>query len=214
MNTMHIIDIQCRAYRLPFLHSFSTAHSLSTVREGIIVQVTTEQGITGIGEIAPLVETTPMATSTVGATFMVARPVGLTHALALLPTLATQLHHKTLHEALDLVRTLVGSPSQENNTQTTTASTLCGLEIALLDAIGKTEGHTLSTLLSPSGFIPRTVIPVNAVIGAKDTQATIAAALTAKNNGFHCIKLKVGASHSAAHSAQMHCAHAEIERIA
>src|SRR5438105_3971602 len=52
--SMEIIDVQWRGYRLPFLHSFSTAHSVMTAREGIIVQVMTSQGISGLGEIAPL----------------------------------------------------------------------------------------------------------------------------------------------------------------
>ncbi len=52
--SMKIIDIRWHNYRLPFLHSFSTAHSVIATREGIIVLVTTDQGIKGIGEIAPL----------------------------------------------------------------------------------------------------------------------------------------------------------------
>src|SRR5438876_8604316 len=85
---MRIIDIQWRSYRLPFLHSFSTAHSVMTAREGIIVQVITSQGISGLGEIAPL-------PAFGGGSFADAR--------TLLPALVARLQHKTLHEALDLV---------------------------------------------------------------------------------------------------------------
>jgi len=97
--SMEIIDVQWRGYRLPFLHSFSTAHSVMTAREGIIVQVMTSQGISGLGEIAPL----PAFTGE-----------SLADACALLPSLAARLRHKTLHEALDFVH------SQE---QTKAAST-------------------------------------------------------------------------------------------
>jgi len=51
---MKIVEIQWITYRLPLLNNFTTAHGVMTAREGIIVQVTTEQGITGVGEIAPL----------------------------------------------------------------------------------------------------------------------------------------------------------------
>jgi L-Ala-D/L-Glu epimerase len=179
--SMDIIDVRWRSYRLPFLHSFSTAHSVMTAREGIIVQVTTSQGISGFGEVAPL----PAFAGE-----------SLAHACALLPPLAAQLRHKTLHEALDFVY------SQK---QTKAASTLCGLEIALLDALGKAEGCAVSTLLSPSGTVPRTAVPVNAVIGVRSTAPAVAAARDAKKNGFRCVKLKVGLGLSA---------HEEIERVA
>src|SRR5260370_19651698 len=178
---MEIIDVQWRSYRLPFLQNFSTAHNVMTAREGIIVQVITSQGISGLGEIAPL----PAFTGE-----------SLAHACALLPSLAARLRHKTLQEALDFVY------SQE---QTKAASTLCGLEIALLDALGKAEGCAVSTLLSTAASTPRAAVPVNAVIGARATAAAVAAARDAKKNGFRCIKLKVGLELSARE---------EIERVA
>src|SRR6266496_4259566 len=134
-RSMKIIDIQWRTYRLPFLHSFSTAYSVMTTREGIIVQVTTSrggEGISGFGEIAPL------PTFAGGS---------LADAYTLLPVLAAR---------------------------------------------GKAEGCTASTLLSPAGSQPRAAVPVNAVIGARATQAAIATALDAKKKGFRCVKLKVG----------------------
>jgi o-succinylbenzoate synthase len=179
---MKITGIQWHTYRLPFLRSFSTAHSVMTSREGIIVEVTTGQGISGIGEIAPL-------PAFAGGS--------LEDAYALLPTLAERLRHKALHEALDLIAAEKIYPK--------TASTFCGLEIALLDALGKAEACGISTLLSPSDSAPRTGVPVNAVIGTGATQAAIAAALDAKMNGFSCIKLKVGLGLSVSD---------EIERVA
>src|SRR5258707_15307055 len=53
-GSMKIVKIRWRNYRLPLLNGFTTAHGVITTREGIIVQVTTERGISGIGEIAPL----------------------------------------------------------------------------------------------------------------------------------------------------------------
>jgi o-succinylbenzoate synthase len=169
-GSMKIVEIQWRTYRLPLLNGFTTAHGVITIREGIIVQITTESGITGIGEIAPL-------------------PAfgggSLAGASSLLPALVTRLQHKTLDEALDIV--LAGG-----ETGTNAASALCGLEIALLDAIGKAEGCGVCTLLSPLGSAPRATVPVNAIIGARATEAAIAVAWDAKKNGFRCVKLKVG----------------------
>ena len=191
-HNMTIIDIQWRTYRLPFLHSFSTAHGIMTTREGIIVEVTTSRGgeagekISGFGEIAPL-------PSFAGGS--------LADACALLPALAARLCHKTLHETLDLLLAA-------DKADTKAASTLCGLEIAVLDALGKVEGYTVSTLLSPAASAasaPQTAVPVNAVIGARATRAAIASALDATKNGFRCIKLKVGLGLNA---------NEEIERIA
>jgi len=183
LDNMKIVDVQWRNYRLPFLNSFSTAHSIMTAREGIIVQVTTRQGISGIGEIAPL--------PAFGGE-------SLTDARKLLPALVARLHHRTLHEALDLVLT-------ERKAGSKAASTLCGLEIALLDVIGKAEGCGVCTLLSPAGSAPRAAVPVNAVIGARATEAATATARDARKNGFRCIKLKVGWGVSV---------HEEIERVA
>jgi o-succinylbenzoate synthase len=166
---MKIIDIQWHNYRLPFLHRFNTAHGVMDAREGIIVQVTINEGISGIGEIAPL------------PTFVGGN---LTDACSLLPVLAARLRHKTLREALELLAA--------EKVHTKTASTLCGLEIALLDALGKATGCSISTLLSPADFAPRLDVPVNAIIGARAKKVAIATALNAQKNGFRCIKLKVG----------------------
>ncbi len=167
---MIIVDIQWRSYRLPFIHSFSTAHSIMTAREGIIVQVNTDQGIQGIGEIAPL-------------------PAfgggSLTDACAQLPALVESLQHKTLNKALDLMAT-------EGQAGSSSSSVLCGLEIALLDAFGKANRCGVSRLLAPAGFEPRSAVPVNAIIGAKATKAAIEIAQNARKSGFRCIKLKVG----------------------
>jgi L-alanine-DL-glutamate epimerase-like enolase superfamily enzyme len=192
---MKIVEIQWITYRLPLLNNFTTAHGVMTAREGIIVQVTTEQGITGVGEIAPL-------------------PAfgggSLADACSLLPALAARLHNKILDEALDLLLAegidicrgegggaVRGGPLMDAVWGTVwpgvpaPTPVLCGLEIALLDALGKAEGCGVSTLLSQAGTMPRATVPVNAMIGASTTEAAIAAAREARRNGFRCVKLKV-----------------------
>ena len=168
-NLMNIIDIQWQTYRLPFLHNFHTAHSVLDTREGVIVQVSTSDGVTGIGEIAPI------PTFSGGS---------LVDACSLHPELDGHLYHRTLYEALELL--------SKEKVSAKNASTLCGLEIAIFDALGKTMHCSVSTLLAPSEFTPRTIVPVNAVISARTTMAAAEAALYAKQNGFQCVKLKVG----------------------
>jgi L-Ala-D/L-Glu epimerase len=172
---MKIVEIQWNAYRLPFLNSFTTAHGVMTVRAGIIVQITAERGISGIGEIAPL------PASGGGS---------LADAYALLPALAARLHDKTLDEALELV--LAEGKTGAGAASAFSPPVLCGLEIALLDAIGKAEECGVCTFLSPADITPRATVPVNAIIGARSKEAAIAAAREARNNGFRCVKLKVG----------------------
>ncbi len=184
-STMKISEIQWHSYRLPLLNSFTTAHGATTAREGIIVQVTTEHGISGIGEIAPL--------PAFGGE-------SLADACSLLPALAAHLQDKTVDEALNLI--LAGG---KTGSQVASASTRCGLEMALLDAIGKAEGCGVCALLSPAGTVPRAKVPVNAVIGALAPGAAIAAAREARKDGFRCVKLKVGLGGSIQE---------EIERVA
>src|SRR5260370_38230750 len=80
-----------------------------------------------------------------------------------------------------------------------------GLEMEVIDLIGKAEGCGVCTLLSPAGSAPRAAVPVNAVIGARATEAAIATARDARRKGFRCVKLKVGWGVSV---------HEEIERVA
>ncbi len=182
---MVIIDVQWRTYRLPLRSVFTTAHGTMTAREGAIVEIITDQGISGIGEIAPLPE------------FAVAGGI-LHEALTLLPVLTAHLRGKTLREALDLLRSNVW-PGLKSGPAT------CGLEIALLDALGKAEGCGISTLLCATHPGPRQRVQVNATVGARATEAAVTCAQEAIAAGFACVKLKVGWEHES---------QAEIERVA
>ena len=177
------------------------------MREGAIVQISTTANTTGVGEIAPLSEFSG---------------VTLTDALRPLPMLGTQLIGITLHEALNalLVGTDSSRPRASTNSVSNTsasgrnasipatdmnASLRCGLEMALLDALGKQEECTVSTLLAEAGTVPRTSIAVNAVVGAQSIDEAAQVAQRACEQGFGCIKLKVG---------NMGSVQAEIERVA
>ncbi len=121
-----IKNIHWYPYRIPLRSRFTTAHGALSRREGAIIEVITEDGLCGAGESAPLPE---FAGDDLGA------------VLAPLPVLSAQLHGKTLSQALSL---LYASSTK------LPATTVCGLESALLDAIGKQSGRSISTLLSSS----------------------------------------------------------------
>ncbi len=167
IKEMKITDVQCYPYRIPLRNSFTTAHHELHTRDGALVEIHTEEGITGVGEMAPLPEFGGGS---------------LDAALASLPAIVTRLRGKQLDEALDLLSREMGSLP---------ASTTCALEIALLDALGKTRQCAVSNLL---GTHPRPSIRVNAVVGVQTAEAAAKRAQEAVRAGFGCIKLKVGIS--------------------
>jgi L-alanine-DL-glutamate epimerase-like enolase superfamily enzyme len=173
---MTIAHIQWHTYRLPLRHPFATAHGALTVRTGAIVTVITRAGVTGIGEIAPVPGFSTKS---------------LPDMLASIPTLAVPLRGMRLDAALALLsaRSAAGSIPPP---------IACGLEMALLDALGKVQGHSVSALLAPTGCVPRPAVPVNAVVTAPETATAMAEAQQAVAHGFTCTKLKVGLSKSTA----------------
>ncbi len=180
-SMQRVKNISWYPYRIPLRARFTTAHGVLTRREGAIVEICTEDGLSGCGEIAPL----PAFAGD-----------DLETALAPLPMLSARLRAKTLAEALDLLYASVDELP---------ASTTCGLESALLDAIGRHTDRSVSTIIasaeahciasddSSSSFSPKCGIPVNAVIGSLPLDSTITRAHEFVAAGFHCIKLKMGA---------------------
>src|SRR6266700_8354566 len=153
-GSMKIVEIQWITYRLPFLNSFTTAHGVMTAREGIIVQVTTERGISGVGEIVPLPESGGGSLADSAA------------SSSLLPALVARLHGRELDEALDMVLAEgndirrgegsgaarggpLGSPGVLAYAFST--RTVCGLEIGLPDAVADGERGRVSQFLHQAG---------------------------------------------------------------
>lgn len=190
---MIIRDVSWRPYRVPLRGLFATAHGARQWREGIIVKIATTSDITGVGEIAPLPEFGGASVDNV---------------LASLPELAAALRGTTVEDAL---RQLIsdgrpqGSPPHDldlgadgrprgspiHSPYINTNST-CGIEIALLDALGKEQGVSVAALLAPPGVAPRASVRVNAVVGAQDAEMAAKAARQAVISGYSCVKLKVG----------------------
>lgn len=175
-----IKTIRWFSYKIPFRSSFTTAHGVLTAREGAIVEVVTENNLSGIGEIAPLPEFAGDDLST---------------ALAPLPALSSQLCGRDLSTAIDFLYTR--APELP-------ATTLCGLESALLDVLGKCMGWGMYEILAGTiNRAPTERVPVNIVIGALSTENAVISAREAICAGYSCIKLKVGGNHPEAEIARI-----------
>ncbi len=161
-----IIEVRWHPYRIPLKRPFITAHSIMAVREGAIVEVIMGSGIAGYGEIAPLAAFGGESLATM---------------LNLLPILATHLRNRTIAEALHSVEAAQFP-----------APVICGLETALLDALGKSEGRGVSAMLAGDSAKPRPGVLVNAAVGANTSSAAAEEAKAAVASGFRCVKLKVG----------------------
>ncbi|GHO87323.1 o-succinylbenzoate synthase [Dictyobacter formicarum] len=169
-------------YRVPLPTSFTSAHERLATRTGVIVEVRTSAGTSGIGECAPLPEFS-------GGT--------LQDVLACLPAMPQRLQGLSLLDAL-------GKLDQLHDMLPTAAR--CGLETAVLDALGQYYRCSLATLLALPDLteLPTTqalelassqvrpTLPVNTVIGAQKLESAVVQARQAAVQGFSCVKLKVG----------------------
>jgi len=169
---MRVMSVRWSTYRIPLHDNFTTAHSSMAVREGAIIELfISRNDIVGIGEIAP---------------FPDFGGCNLDESLAALSPLLSDLRGKTIEEALEYLQALLFSGGLP-------ASTVCGMEIALLDALGKTRNCSISNFLNPQqSSVPPSYIPVNAVIGAQEIAATVQQARQMVEAGFSCLKVKMG----------------------
>ncbi|WP_165423371.1 o-succinylbenzoate synthase [Ktedonosporobacter rubrisoli] len=179
-----IVALHWYPYCIPLRNGFTTAHGPLHKRAGAIVELITSAGIHGLGEIAPLPE---FAGS------------NLCEALSVLPALAASWPGLTLKQAAEEIRAGLESGWLP-------PAAACGLDTALLDAQGQLAQVNLTELMQreeqAETVQQRLDIPVNAVIGTTDIEATIVKARQAVAAGFRCLKLKVGCD-----------THLEIERI-
>lgn len=181
-STLRIRLLQICPYRVVLRHPLTTAHGTLNTRQGAIIEILTAEGITGIGEIAPMPD--------FGGD-------NLNDALAALhlSPIVNNLVGKSPGEALDcLYKTVDSLP----------ASTVCGFEMALLDILAQAQQCSVSALLiqrsqshiaHPHGNIsitPRSHIHVNAVIGSSTINTAVNEAQAAIATGFRCLKLKLG----------------------
>ncbi|WP_049936186.1 mandelate racemase/muconate lactonizing enzyme family protein [Haloplanus natans] len=162
-----------REFSLALARPLGTAKGTIHRREGVLVRVDAD-GILGVGEATPL--------------------PGWTESLA------------DCRAALDAVsdrdaalRTALDADPRDPLAETPSAVTAAlddapaarhAVESAVLDARGRRDDRPLATLLAAD---PATGVPVNATLGDGSVAETVDAARAAVDDGFDCLKLKVGA---------------------
>jgi o-succinylbenzoate synthase len=153
-----------RPFALDLAHPLSTARGRIERREGFLV-VAAVDGARGVGEATPL--------------------PGWTESRADC--------RATLAAADDDAVAALADPNAEVDLDDTPAARH-GLELAALDALSRHRGRPLAaTLAERAGTTATESVPANATVGDGDVAATVDAATAAVDDGFQCVKLKVGA---------------------
>jgi L-alanine-DL-glutamate epimerase-like enolase superfamily enzyme len=135
-------------------------------RDLLIVALTGEDGVTGFGEAAPLEPYDGVSVEYAKRVLESYRP-----ALAR----STDMHGAQVIEACRSVEDLPAA--------------LAGIDLALWDRAGRRAGKPVAALLSDD---PATSVPVNATLGALDRAGVAEQAARAVDEGFECLKIKVG----------------------
>lgn len=165
---MKITGLDWTPFRIPFREPFATSHGVLTHREGLVLRLTTDAGLVGLGEASPY----PGQEASV-----------LGEATAILDQLAHTLLGSDVQEAEAILGDVAAAGAG--------AFLHAGVDIALCDALAKGAGSSIAALLAPDA--PATIVRVNATIGSAAPEAARHAAAAARAAGFGCVKLKVGA---------------------
>ena len=168
---MNVRQVRWDGFRIPLRTPFETAHGALTCREGLMVQIITDLGLVGLGEISPL----PAFS---GAT--------LADALAVLSRWAPSLIGVAVE---DVDRWL----TEVDRREPAATAVRGGLDLAVCDVIARRRGISVAGLL---GGVARSTIPVNATVASADPAVAATAAHEAVARGFAHLKLKVGTAPS------------------
>src|SRR6266487_5963493 len=143
---MRITDVVCYPYRIPFRQPFTTAHGTLTHRTGAIIEIHTNEGISGIGEMAPLPE---FGRGT------------LAQAMTTLRDLIPDLQDEEFFDVLEYLN--IDFPIAYGSRLV--SSIVFALQTAIFDALGKHEQLSFSRRLDLRQE-PRARVPVNVTIGS------------------------------------------------
>ncbi len=168
-------SLQYRPYRLAFHEPFPTALGILSHREGFIIEIRDRlphQGSQhiGLGESAPL-DGFGMES--------------LTMTEMVLKEAQRSLINSEIHNLNDIENLLTRYDS--------TPAAKHGIELALLDLLSQAQGLSISQLLANSvkGKV-REQVALNAVIGAIAPELAVAKAQAYIQQGYRCLKIKVG----------------------
>lgn len=158
------------SFRIPLVRRFTTAKHRLQHRQGLILRITSRDGVVGFGEASPL--------PSHGA------DVADAHR-ALLSLTPSRLEHALAGGAIDL----------GDDTPPHVASALrAAFETATLDLSCRRQGTSFGVALSRQHhrIAPARRVPVNATVFEPETVDAVATAVAAIRDGVTCVKLKVG----------------------
>jgi o-succinylbenzoate synthase len=164
---LKIRHLSWTAFRLPFRSSFTNAYGEMPARDGLLLRLETDAGISGWGEASPLPEFG-------GGT--------LADAIAIVSDVAHRLIGLPL-DALDAA--LQDIPGG----QAASSAVRCAFDTAWCDAMARDAGVSIARFLHPSAVDS---VAMNATIGAPSTAGACDLAAAARLAGFRAVKLKVG----------------------
>ena len=170
---MRVSGLRWTTYRLPFRSDFATSRGAFAHREGLMLRLHTDSGIVGLGEAAPIAER--------------GRDT-LSEALAVLDEVGAACVGKPLDEAPALL-----DETGRGRGDGAVTAVRCALDVAVCDAMARAAGTSVAELLA--GDVNRS-LAVNATIGTGAPVQAAAQAAVARDSGFGCVKLKVGAAQS------------------
>ncbi|HEY6761941.1 MAG TPA: enolase C-terminal domain-like protein [Baekduia sp.] len=144
------------------------ATSYGDVSERVLFRLalTTPDGVTGVGEAAPLEPYDGVPPEIVGA------------ALERYAEVLRDDRGRTGPQLVDACREVADLPQA-----------LAAVDLALWDAAGRRSGKPVCDLLADGAL---DAVPVNATIGATDRAGAAAAAAACADDGYECVKVKVG----------------------
>jgi o-succinylbenzoate synthase len=165
------MSIRIHQRSLSFRRPFATSRWTLAFRDVVYIEITDpDSGLRGTGEAAPFED---FGTESLAETLDAVQSLG--GALTPLPSGIGE-----LRETLAAIPALRGAPCAS-----------FAVESALLDLLSRREGVSMARLLAGDGALLNQML-VNAVIGAADAEQTARDALAAVNNGYTCLKLKIG----------------------
>jgi o-succinylbenzoate synthase len=192
-SVVRITALSATRFSLPFRDPFPTAAGVLTHRHGFVIRLETDTGIVGIGEASPHPTVAAASLAEIEVALERIRPRVLDAPLGTLaPSAAGDVRRasKAIDHWLYELRPEIPP------------TLACALEVAAYDATARLHGVSLAHLI---GEPCRSQVVVNATLGGTTLAEVTASAISARERGFRCAKLKVGMGPSRA---------AEQERVA
>jgi o-succinylbenzoate synthase len=165
-----IQSLTYQSYRLNFREPFRTAKGVLNYREGFIIEIRDRQNLIGLGEAATL--------DGFGMESLAETEI----ALQAMQRSLINAEISNLSDIEELVKPCDRTPAAKH-----------GLELALLNLFARSQNLTLPQLLTQCfGGKIRQFVPINAVIGAIAPETAALKAQTYIQEGYRCLKIKVG----------------------